>query len=216
MPILDAEPTLFPENLLDIESPIVLLATQSPVVSTDAVFTDTAVTDALDYDPNDPSGRSWSAMHTRSRQEKSLARELLAYQIPFYLPLVPKTNLIRGRKVESYIPLFCGYLFLFATPDERERCLRTNRVCQTIAVKDGEALTRDLRNIRSLIDLKAPLTIESQLTPGRRVRILNGSLMGMEGTVVERRRETRLVVAVQFLQQGVSLEIDDFQLEPID
>ncbi len=214
MPILDAELTLFPENLLDIESPIVPLAAQAAAVSTDIDLADD--TDILDYDPSDPSGRSWSAMHTKARQEKSLARELLAHRIPFYLPLLAKTTLIRGRKVESFIPLFGGYLFVFGTPEEREQCLRTHRVCQTIAVEDGQALTRDLRNIRSLIDLKAPLTVESQLTPGRRVRILNGSLMGMEGTVVERRRETRLVVAVQFLQQGVSLEIDDFQLEPID
>ena len=31
-----------------------------------------------------------------------------------------------------------------------------------------------------------------------------------------RRGKTRLIVAVTLLQQGVSVEVDDFSLEPID
>jgi hypothetical protein len=38
------------------------------------------------------SARYWWAIYTKSRQEKALARDLLAYQIPFYLPLVEKTT----------------------------------------------------------------------------------------------------------------------------
>jgi len=34
--------------------------------------------------------------------------------------------------------------------------------------------------------------------------------------VLVRRGETRLLVSINFLQQGASVEIDDFQLEPID
>jgi hypothetical protein len=33
--------------------------------------------------------------------------------------------------------------------------------------------------------------------------------------VVTRRGAERLLVAVQFLQQGVSIEINDYQLEPL-
>ena len=43
----------------------------------------------------------------------------------------------------------------------------------------------------------------------------SGSLMGLEGTILARRGEDRLVVAVEFLQQGVSVLISDFQVEPI-
>jgi hypothetical protein len=39
--------------------------------------------------------------------------------------------------------------------------------------------------------------------------------MGLEGTVVERRGEERLLIAVHFLQQGVSIQISDFQVEPL-
>jgi hypothetical protein len=37
--------------------------------------------------------------------------------------------------------------------------------------------------------------------------------MGLEGTIVSRRGEDRLLIAVNFLQQGVSIQISDFQVE---
>ena len=48
------------------------------------------------------------------------------------------------------------------------------------------------------------------------MRVTTGSFAGDEGTVITRRGRNRLLVAVTLLQQGVSLEIDDFMLEPID
>jgi len=40
-------------------------------------------------------------------------------------------------------------------------------------------------------------------------------LEGLEGVVVRRQKTSRLVVAVSYLNQGVSVEIDDFMVEPI-
>ena len=60
-----------------------------------------------------PADRRWFALYTKARQEKSLARELLKHRIPFYLPLVKKTNVSRGRKRISLMPLFGGYVFLY-------------------------------------------------------------------------------------------------------
>jgi transcriptional antiterminator RfaH len=76
-------------------------------------------------------------------------------------------------------------------------------------------MTTDLQNVRKLIACGAPLTVEARLQPGRRVRIKGGALMGLEGTIVCRRAETRLLIAVHYLQQGVSVQIDDYMVEPI-
>lgn len=172
--------------------------------------------DLLEPSDGRASDRRWWAIHTKPRQEKSLARELLQQEIPFYLPLVARNRLIRGRKVQSYIPLFTSYVFLFGTDDQRVESLKTNRVAFTLEVPEGERLREDLRQVRQLIDTGAPLTVEARLTPGRRIRIRGGAMAGLEGTVLVRRRQTRLVVAVDFLKQGISVEIDDFLLEPID
>jgi transcription antitermination factor NusG len=76
-------------------------------------------------------------------------------------------------------------------------------------------LVEDLQQIFTLIERNAPLTTESRLKPGDQVRVKSGPFAGVEGTVVSRCRRTRIVVAVRLIQQGVSLELDDCQLEPI-
>jgi len=170
----------------------------------------------LDEAPCDVPDRCWYALYTKARQEKSLARELLKHQIPFYLPLVKKTSVSRGRRRTSLSPLFGGYLFIFGAEAERVRVLTTNRVSRVLVVEDPEQLVFDLRQLRQLIAADAPLTIESRLAPGRQVRVRWGAFAGLEGTVLKRRGETRLLVSVNFLQQGASVEIDDFLLEPLD
>ncbi len=162
-----------------------------------------------------PPERQWWALHTKPRQEKCLARELFVQCIPYYLPLVKCTNCYHGRRVSSYKPLFTSYLFLFGTEQERVEALKTNRVVQNLRVHDHELLVRNLKHLKQLIRSGAPLTVENRLTSGNRVRIKSGSMAGLEGVVLKRHGETRLLVSVDFLQKGASVAIDDFQVESI-
>jgi transcriptional antiterminator RfaH len=167
----------------------------------------------LDDYASDDLSRRWWAAYTLPRQEKSLARQLNAMQVPHYLPLVSQVRLVRGRRQKSFLPVFSSYVFVFASDEERIGALETNRIAHLFSTTDTAALTRDLRNVRKLIDSGFPLTVESRLRAGQRVRVKNGALEGMEGTIVERRGEEHLLVAVEFLQQGVSILISDFQVE---
>ena len=190
MPILASEPNIYPANLLDHHH-----------------FNDI-------FPQN--SEAAWWVLYTRSRQEKSLARDLLLREIRFYLPTVRRRLLIRGRAVHSHVPLLMGYLFVHCSHEDRVRALATDRVAQVLTVQDSQQLYRDLLNIKRLIDSGAPLTVEARLQVGQQVRIRSGALTGLEGMVVKRKLATRLVVLIKMLQQGVSLEIDDYLLEPID
>ncbi len=159
--------------------------------------------------------RRWWLIYTKSRQEKALARHLVGGSVPFYLPLVKKTSVQRGRTVSAHHPLFTGYLFLFGSDEERVVGLTSNRISRVLEVSDGRRLYRDLCQIRQLIASDAPLTVEKRLTSGQRVRVRKGSLEGIEGTVLHRRGQCRLLVAVDFMQQGASVEIEDYLLEPV-
>lgn len=161
-------------------------------------------------------GRRWWAVYTKPRQEKALARDLVRLELPFYLPLVKKASLIREREVISRLPLFDGYMFLYGNDEERVRSLGTRRIANVVDVGDQTRIANDLRRIRQLIASDVPLTIESRMMPGQRVRIRSGSMRGLEGTIILRRGQTRLLVAVDFLQQGASIAIEDFRLEAID
>ena len=175
------------------------------------MFPDDLLMGNLDSDDS----REWIVVYTKPRQEKALANVLYRWKIPFYLPLVTRENIVRGRKIRTRIPLFDGYLFIFARDDERIQALKTNRTVQMIPVEADYPLSHELGKIHKLIQLEAPLTVESRLIAGKQVRIKHGSMQGLEGLIISRKNTTRLVVEVSYIQKGVSIEIDDCMVEPI-
>lgn len=162
------------------------------------------------------SDHAWWALYTRSRREKDLMRRLLAMNVPFYCPIIPQRRRARGGRIRTaHLPLFSNYVFLYGDDDHRHQALTTNCISQCFTVEDGPRLTLDLKQIQSLIDAGVPLTPESRLEPGEAVRIRSGPFAGYEGYIVRRNGERHLVVAVNYLQQGASLLIDDCQVERI-
>jgi transcription antitermination factor NusG len=159
-------------------------------------------------------GHDWIAFYTLSRREKDLMRRLEAAALPFYAPLVKRRLLSPGGRARlSYVPLFPGYVFSFVDDAQRRVALATNTIARWLPIQDATAFVADLRNIKRLIDTDRPLTPEARLEPGQPVRVRSGPLRGMEGMVVKRRGEQRLVVAVRFVNQGVSIELEDVDLE---
>ncbi|HID24044.1 MAG TPA: antitermination protein NusG [Planctomycetaceae bacterium] len=158
----------------------------------------------------------WWVFYTLSRREKSLSRRLLAGRIPFYAPVVPKRiNAPNGRVRTSYKPLFPNYVFMFGTDEQRYWAMTTNCVSRWMRVHDGQQLAEDLRRIWQLIRMGTPMTVEARITPGQQVRVRTGPFAGFEGIVVRRCRKTHLLVCVHFINQAVSIELTDCQLEPI-
>lgn len=171
--------------------------------------------DLLDEHFSADSERNWWVVYTKSRQEKAFCRQLFGMGIPHYLPLVTKMNCIRGRRFSSDVPLFSGYVFMQASEAERHASFTTNRISQVLTTCDQAKLRFDLGQIHRLIASGAPITLEQRLSAGQRVKIRNGPFAGLEGTVIERRAGRRLFVGVDFLQQGASIDIEDFRLEPL-
>jgi transcription antitermination factor NusG len=155
----------------------------------------------------------WWLAHTRPRQEKLLAAALLPRRVPYYLPLVTRKSLSRGRTRVARIPLFPGYVFVYGGDEERAQVLKTNRVPGIRLVSDGESLRADLLRFAELIASGAPLVPEARLVTGNRVRVKAGPFRGQEGVVLRRNGKTRLLIAVNYLQRGASLQVDDCMLE---
>src|SRR5262245_21707056 len=111
MPILAAEPSLFPKGLLSTIAP-----------------------------PPPVEGAEWRVLHTRPRQQKGLARDLCDLGIGFYLPTAPRhlPNDRRGRVAE--LPLFDSYVFLYADRDQYLAALGTKRVIRALPVPDQAGL----------------------------------------------------------------------------
>ena len=154
------------------------------------------------------------ALYCLSNKEKAIMRRLRALDIPHYGPLVARRyRSPAGRVRTSYVPLFAGYVFLFGDEAQRYHAKCTGYVSRCIEVLDAQQLTEDLNQIYRLIEIGAPLTAEERLVPGMHVRIRSGAFAGFEGTIIQRNKETRLLVAIDFLQQGASVLMDDCQVE---
>ncbi|SMP54069.1 transcriptional antiterminator RfaH [Neorhodopirellula lusitana] len=160
---------------------------------------------------------TWWLLYVRSRQEKSIMRQLRTEKISHFAPLIPqRTRSPAGRIRTSYVPLFSTYVFMRGDDEARYRAVCTGCVMQAAEILEVADLVTDLRQIRDLVNLGVPLTVESKLQPGQNIRVRNGAFAGYEGTILRRENETRLLVAVRFMEQGVSVKLEDCQLEVID
>lgn len=186
MPILPAEPDLYPDDLWE------------------------AAPWAADR------GARWWCVHSRPRQEKAAARDFRKRGIPFYMPQAAYTHQTPGRRtVRSVLPLFPGYLFLLADDHQRVAAVKGGHLANLLPVHDQEALVHDLRQIRQMIASGLAIVPEAHHVVGSRVRILNGPLRGLEGTVVRRGSRDRIVALVRFIGRGAMVDLEGWEAEPI-
>lgn len=186
MPILKREDDIFPDNLLEDDALLNL------------------------------SDKSWWCIYTMSRREKDLMRKLAASQVAYYGPVIPKRfRSPNGRLRTSYIPLFPNYVFMFGSDEDRYEAMKSNCISSCSPVEEPDRLIIELRQIRTVIEAGVALTPEAKLEPGNQVRVRTGPFAGYEGIVIRREGKTRLLLSIQFLEQGVSMELDEGLLEPI-
>ncbi len=184
MPNLNREPSVYPDNLL-----------------------------AADATTIEQAESCW-CFSTLARAEKSAARRLFAQQVPFYCPIIFKRfRSPSGRLRESFVPLFPGYIFVFGNEFQRIAALKTNKMSRCQGVADRDQLIQDLRSIQRAIEIGAPLTPEARIVAGDQIRVRSGPFAGYEGYVLRREGKTRLLLAIKFIEQGVSMEIDEAMLE---
>lgn len=186
MPLLPLEPCLFPDDLFD-KAAFLLSASQR-----------------------------WWVLHSRPRAEKALARHLLGRGLSFFLPVYQRQWRSSGRRQSSFLPLFPGYVFLWGDDEARIAALTTNLIVNVLREADQGRLEADLRRVNRLMECGSPLTPEDRLEAGTPVTLTTGPFRGLEGKILRRGQDLRFVVEVQFLQRGVSVEIDGRMMEPLN
>jgi len=159
---------------------------------------------------------TWWVAHTRSRNEKALAWQMLRQDISYFLPMSVRAHKWRNRTIRSLMPLFTGYVFFCGDEDARLDVLKTNRVAGLIPVKDPDGLVHDLLPIEQVLRQGRPIQPHPYLECGQRCRVIAGPLMGIEGIVIREPRRTRLVLQVELLGQATSVEVDVDLIEPLD
>lgn len=158
----------------------------------------------------------WWVAHTKSRNEKALAQDLIRKGISYFLPMHRKVSRQGGRTVKSLLPLFSGYLFFCGSENQRLEALRTNRVANLIEVKDQQRLIEELLKIEQAIRTGAVLSPHKYIKEGQLCRVVAGPLAGLQGIVIKTPAVTRLVLQVDMLGQAASVEMDAEMIEIVE
>jgi transcription antitermination factor NusG len=158
----------------------------------------------------------WFLLRTRSRHEKIVAGDLAARGVLHFLPLMNSLKYYGNRKVGVSVPLFPGYVFLRGVAEDAYALDRSGKIAQIIRVNDQIQLNEQLKNIAFALQQNAELCQFPYLKKGVRVEVVAGPFRGLRGVIEDLGKRNRLILQVEILGRGVSLEVDAALLDVID
>jgi transcription elongation factor/antiterminator RfaH len=162
----------------------------------------------------------WYVVHVRSRHEVSVTERLVKLGVDAFLPVIERMRRWKDRKKLISFPLFPGYLFVRISRNQSEKLtiLKTPGVVRFIGRIPGEPEAvpdEQILSLKRLVESKETLDPYPYLKEGNKVKIKNGPLAGVEGILVERKGMHNLVLSVDILQQGVSIQVDASSVEAL-
>lgn len=167
------------------------------------------------------SSPQWFAIWTRSRHEKVAASMLETLGIPTFLPLKSDVRQWSDRRRTITTPLFSGYLFVrmnIAEDSRRLQVLKTSGVVGFVGNNTGPVAipAQQIENVRKVLDCGIECTVGPPLKQGDRIRVIRGSLVGLEGTLLRTSSETRLILSVDLIKRSLSIDVSRHDVELIN
>jgi transcription termination/antitermination protein NusG len=158
-------------------------------------------------------GVRWHALWVRSNSEQLVFDQLEAKGLHPFLPKITSWSHRGGRARRTDTPMFAGYLFVHDVVDKATyvEILKARGVVSVL----GERWDRlaavpeaEIDAIRRLQESALPAVHYPYLAAGRRVRVVDGPLAGVEGLLarVDASRDL-LVVSIGLFQRSVAVEL---------
>jgi transcription antitermination factor NusG len=158
----------------------------------------------------------WFALWTRSRHEQIVREQLQQKQIDVFLPTITKWSRWKDRKKKIDWPLFPGYCFARFDPRNRLPILKCTGVVSIVSVEGEPSPIPDhqIDGIRRLIESELAFDPVPMLQEGMMVEVVHGPLKHVIGRLVRKNEKARLVLSVDLIGQGVSVEVDAADVKP--
>ena len=159
----------------------------------------------------------WYALMTRARHEKAVAGRLRDRGIEAFLPVVTEKHRWSDREKFVEVPLFGGYVFVRVplTNENYYRVCNLDGVVRLVgAAREGTPIPDEQINaVQALVSQNVPWSAYPFLSIGQRVRIRGGAMDGVEGILVARDGDRRLVISIDAIQRSMAISIEGYNLE---
>jgi transcription antitermination factor NusG len=164
----------------------------------------------------DVDAASWYAIWTRSRHEHVVREQIERKHLDAFLPTITRWSRWKDRKKKIDWPLFPGYCFARFRPDESLTVLKCTGVVNIVSVDGRPAAIPDheIDGIRRLIESDLQYDPCPLIREGMMVEVKHGALAGVVGRLVRKGAHARLILAVDLIGQGVSVEVDAADVKP--
>jgi transcription antitermination factor NusG len=152
----------------------------------------------------------WFAVWTRSRHERAVFNQLTERRIEAFLPTTPRWSRWKDRTKKVDWPLFPGYCFARFAPASRLSVLKCTGVVSIVSFNGEPAPVPDeaLEAIRTLLNSALPCDPCPMLKTGTTVEVVHGPLKGVIGRLQRKGAHARLVLSVDLIGRGVSVQVD--------
>ena len=158
----------------------------------------------------------WYVVYTRSRAEKKVRNELTIKNIECFIPLQKKLRQWKDRKKWVEMPLMSGYCFVCISRTKYDEVLNTNNVVCYVTFEGKAAVIPDyqidfLKQMLKQNDFEVTVSHES-FEPGKIVEIIEGSMIGLRGELVEARGKNKFILRLNQINSTFTVEIPASQL----
>jgi transcription antitermination factor NusG len=153
--------------------------------------------------------RQWYALYLRSRYEKKVFEDLGKKEIETFLPLIEEVHIWSDRKKKVIEPLFRGYIFVKTDLRDKETILMTNGVVRFVGINNRPSCISESQIdwLRQIVNKSTNVQREKYIEVGERVRIIAGTLIGIEGIVNKVHGISRVVVSIAAIEQSISIQV---------
>lgn len=157
----------------------------------------------------------WYSAYTRANHEKTVTEQLEARGMEHFLPLYASVRRWKDRRVTLQLPLFPGYVFVRMALQDRTKVQQIPGVARLVAFNGRPVALADEEIERLWSGLSEGICAKPHpyLTVGRRVRLKNGPLAGMQGILLRRKGNFRVVISIDLIQRSVAVDADAADVE---
>jgi transcription termination/antitermination protein NusG len=158
----------------------------------------------------------WFVVQVACLHEKKVAAMLEYKGYDHFVPI--RTTVRKPRTVVRREKLiFPGYVFCRSSSEIKGLIVTTPGVIRILSLSGAPCIVppQEMRNIWLIASSGLPAETHDDLELGSPVRITEGPLTGLEGTLIQRKNRQRIAVLVKLLRRSVSVEMADWQVNAL-